>query len=687
LPARFQLKRYLAAHRLLPRTRLAWFAVYFSVLEGFLLLLKFFLKAIHAFNAATSLSGWTGFLGFLLFLLLAFLGIRWFRVYLMWRLRNRLIVTYLFIGGVPVVLVLAMALISGYFFLGQFASFLAVSEIRNPLQELQAANAAVARQISRKAAPITAAQQMEQPENSLFPGRTVMLLPESEKPKWLANGFSGLVEDGGKIYLRAADLVDAGPSQGMVISSVPLDQKFLVRIAEKLGTITLYLPGAESTGLNVQLSGNKGFVVNGRSDRISAGSLPAAQNLLDKSFSYFAVLQPTDWKTGKSSSAVLDGNARISTLYSQLFLSVSEWAQILSFALVALAATFGIIVLIALLIGLRLTRTITLSVANLYDATQHINRGDFKHRIKVKDEDQLATLQVSFNSMTESLEKLIIEQKEKERLQSELAIAQEVQAQLFPAAHSSTGTLELYGVCRPARIVSGDYYDFLSYGHEQIGIAVGDISGKGISAALLMATIHSAVRAYEQEQLTTLSARRAAHQSAGSGSVALAVRNTPPQSASNVLWLLNRQLYKSTPPEKYATLFLGFYDGHARRLTYSNAGHLPPLILGANGDIRRMETGGTVVGLFDNMEYEEATVEMNPGDIFVAFSDGITEPENEFGEFGEDRLMETIAACRDLPLERISDQVIAAVQDWIGSTEQPDDITLVLARPRVSQKL
>jgi sigma-B regulation protein RsbU (phosphoserine phosphatase) len=146
--------------------------------------------------------------------------------------------------------------------------------------------------------------------------------------------------------------------------------------------------------------------------------------------------------------------------------------------------------------------------------------------------------------------------------------------------------------------------------------------------------------------------------------------------------LLNRQLYKSTPQEKYATLFLSFYDGRTRELTYSNAGHLPPLILRGDGSMDRLTEGGTVIGLFDYVDYREATVDLCPGDIFVAFSDGITEPENEFGEFGEERLLETIETYRHLPLDRISEQVIAAVQDWIGSTEQPDDITLVLARPR-----
>src|SRR5437764_4530058 len=302
--------------------------------------------------------------------------------------------------------------------------------------------------------------------------------------------------------------------------------------------------------------------------------------------------------------------------------------------------------------------------------------------MSVKDKDQLATLQVAFSSMTEPLGKLIEEQKEKERLQSELAIAQEVQAQLFPAPLSSTRTLELAGVCRPARIVSGDYYDFLPYRSEQTGIAVGDISGKGISAALLMATIHSAVRAYEQEQLVAVSAANSSVQDPRSSSVGLAIRNAPPQSASQVLWLLNRQLYKSTPPEKYATLFLGFYDGHSREFSYSNAGHLPPFILGQDGSLRRLDKGGTVIGLFEDVEYEEAMVELRPGDIFVAFSDGITEPENEFGEFGEERLLDLVRSNRHLPLERISEIVISAVQDWIGDNEQPDDVTLVLARVR-----
>jgi len=145
---------------------------------------------------------------------------------------------------------------------------------------------------------------------------------------------------------------------------------------------------------------------------------------------------------------------------------------------------------------------------------------------------------------------------------------------------------------------------------------------------------------------------------------------------------LNYQLYRSTPPEKYATMFLGSYDSAARVLTYSNAGHLPPYVIAKDGRVTQLDTSGTVVGLFDGMSYEESRVPMRPGDIFVAFSDGVTEPENEFGEFGEERLVELIQIHRDQPLARISELVTGAVADWIGGNEQPDDVTLVLARAR-----
>ena len=217
----------------------------------------------------------------------------------------------------------------------------------------------------------------------------------------------------------------------------------------------------------------------------------------------------------------------------------------------------------------------------------------------------MAQLSLSFNSMTESIEKLILEQKEKQRLEGELAIAQEVQAQLFPRQVTELESLEVHGFCRPARTVSGDYYDFLTASSHKLILAVGDISGKGISAALLMATIHSAVRAYSVESLPQMREPVAVGAVAGAGRMMAAWPEGIEISPGALLGLLNHQLYESTPPEKYATLFLGIYDGRSHRLTYSNGGHLPPILIGKDGAVRRLEAGGTVVGLFDNMTYDE----------------------------------------------------------------------------------
>jgi len=662
---------------MVPRTRLALATVYLAGITAVLLLLQWLLKLAHAPRAADALSGWTTFLGWIVSMLLLWLALRWLRDNVMWSVRNRLIVTYLFIGGVPVTLAVAIALLSGYLVLGDLAVFSAVSEIKSEANRLGAANAAAEEEITRHS---STPEKIAAADKS-FPGRSLAIVPTSSLPNWVKDGFTGLVSDKGHIYLRAANSHQDPRGQAMMVSTVLVDRQFLARIAIKVGSLTLdsldtQLNGDEKS-LESSLSKPQDPATAAASGRISAGSVPTPANALDREVDFGGPIQVTNWENGSSHTRILTGTTRFSTVYSYLTASMGIGSTAIVIALIGLAIAFAIVVLIALLIGIGLTRKITYSVANLYRATQFINRGDFSHRIEVQSKDQLAALQVSFNSMTENLQKLIAEQKEKERLQSELEIAHEVQAQLFPRENVGTSTLQLHGICRPARIVSGDYYDFLSYGPEQVMVAVGDISGKGISAALLMATIHSAVRAYEQEQLVSVG--MAAAYGTNSRVAAFEARVAPP-SPAQMLWLLNRHLFQSTQPEKYATLFLGFYDDEKHRLTYANAVHLPPIVLAADGTVRRLETGGTVVGLFPDCDYAEETVELYPGDIFIAFSDGITEPENEFGEFGEDRLIETVAANRHQPLDRITEHVISAVQDWIGSTEQPDDITVVLAR-------
>jgi sigma-B regulation protein RsbU (phosphoserine phosphatase) len=402
---------------------------------------------------------------------------------------------------------------------------------------------------------------------------------------------------------------------------------------------------------------------------------------------FASTFQVRDWDTNAVENIPVNVRSRPSLLYRQLFGSslggiVTDYIR---YGLIGLCVVFGLVEALALTMALRLSGVITTSVEQLYVATQHVDRGDLSHRIPAlfsAKQDQLGELARSFNRMTGSLERLLAEQHEKERLQSELSIAQEVQANLFPRHIMDLPTLELHGICRPARSVSGDYYDFLVFHRPNtpegepgsecgVGIALGDISGKGISAALLMATLHSAVRAY---RLTGEDLVQGGLSGAGTTDGKLF------ESPGRILALLNRHLYRTTTAAKYATLFLAHYDSDTAELTYSNAGHLPPFVFGADRSVRRLDCGGTVVGLMDGMKYEQETIRMRPGDILIAYSDGITEPENDFGEFGEERLLEVVSRHRDQPLHVISAQVMLALEAWIGASEQPDDITLVLAR-------
>jgi sigma-B regulation protein RsbU (phosphoserine phosphatase) len=691
----------------------------------YLLLVDLFIYGLNRLRSGGrgggALDVWVLLLTITLVVLGFILGLRWLRRRFMWRLRNRLIVTYVFIGVIPLVLVLLMALIAGYLFAGQFATFLASSDLDSELRTLEAANSAMATELATvsrvrgmpSSKDLFASQEFRADEHMKAAevvawrgGQRIQLHAPGgqqrvgELPAWLKGNFQGIIRDQTGLYLRAVNTVTADSAPLIVLSSMPVDRALVERIAAGIGEVTIY-PGSvihsralgdqPATGITVEPRGFR----SGTNDQpkqnaprlppIAGGSLPPQNRTFDREVTFFAPLPIIDWETGQPARIALRATTRTSLLYARLFQTMVEFGSAIWTLLIVLAIVFAGIELIALIVGVGLTRTITRSVAELYGATQRINRGELKHRIKVQAQDQLAALESSFNSMSESLEKLIAEQKEKQRLENELAIAQEVQAQLFPQAISDLESLEVHGVCRPARTVSGDYYDFLPYGADRLGIAVGDISGKGISAALLMATIHSAVRAYEIGRMPAMTA----HLVAAGGNPGTPTHIYEARSASEdefspaqVLSLLNRQLYRSTPAEKYATLFLGVFDGRSRAFTYSNAGHLPPVILGHDGSLRRLDTPGLVVGLFDDQGYEERTIVLRPGDIFLAFSDGVTEPENEFGEFGEQRLIEIVRDHRHLPLARISEMITSAVSEWIGSNEQPDDVTVVLARAR-----
>jgi len=294
-------------------------------------------------------------------------------------------------------------------------------------------------------------------------------------------------------------------------------------------------------------------------------------------------------------------------------------------------------------------------------------QGDFSNRIKVSGRDQLADLGRSFNGMTENLEKLLAVAKEKERLQAEIEIASEVQAQLYPKTIPIVRTLRVTGLCEPARMVSGDYYDYQNLSENRLAIAIGDVAGKGISAALLMAAIQSAMRMELRSCL----------EMAAPSNVPV---NGQRLSTARMVTELNQQLHATTAPEKFATFCIALYDDDSGIITYTNAGHLPPILI-RNGDATRWDVNGTVVGAFPRSQYDESKIQLLSGDLLIWYTDGITEPENEYGEmFGEERLIELVAKHAASDDRKIIDTVMQAVRQWTGVPELSDDMTILLAR-------
>jgi phosphoserine phosphatase RsbU/P len=679
-------------------------------------------------GTAGSIFGWLSVFTFILLLTFCIpLLWRWIVSRFLWKLRNRLIMTYLLMALTPVVLFVMLTVIALYVFSGQFAIFAATSAIEEQMERYGAENRAFCLHVAHFFATHPGSKSVSPPPEmedtapgrsnadlriaAFLDGKPVPITPAdlqadiTQVPSWAQDSFRSAALDNGKLYLRAIDMQTIDGHTTTVITSTPVDKASIDQVSHGIGEIQIVpnLPMSEETSAGGEQasvvfnkpsqSGVKAEVDHReltreeiRKQSIAGGTLPAAQHFYDIPITFYAPLETRDWRTGKSQDTLIKVTSRPSLLYQRLFIRSLRVATVIQDVLIGVACFFGLLELIAFYMAVRLNRTITRSVNDLYEATIEIDQGNLAHRIKVTRNDQLAALSRSFNRMSYSLERLLVEQREKERLQGELVIAQEVQANLFPHGSVSLSMLELHGACYPARTVSGDYYDFLTFGDSGLGLALGDISGKGISAALLMATLHSAVRAYRYagEELVTVGNQFTTTliEKIGSSNGSNGHGSDTFLKPAKILAQLNRHLYRSTQPEKYATLFLAYYDGASSQLTYSCGGQLPPLILRHDDSVTQLGCGGTVVGLLEHAAYEQGVETLNSGDILIAYSDGVTEPENDFGEFGEDRLIDVVRRHRHLPLEAISEQVMQSLRNWIGGQEQPDDITLVLARQR-----
>lgn len=612
-------------------------------------------------------------LGFLLYVFAvveAVRLIRWWIGKVIWRLRNRLIVAYAFIAIVPIVLVAALAGLSIFILTGGVATYLVSSELDRRSQALlnqavfltrRAANERA--EILHRMLPLARDRYgelevlVQGPQELRYPATSSLSPPPAG---W--GDTHGILRKDGRIFLWAH--VDRNGSRVTLIA--PVDHDYLSNLIPGLGEAVFLDTSNPPSGQAA--SGQRTFQLDLGSAK-SPDRTPPPYNRMDIQISGAAPLRIADWdRPGETRDLLLVVRTRTSALMRVVYGQTSAYlGEGVLAALVMISVVFLVVEIVSLVIGVSLTRTITGAVHELYEGTQRIRAGDFSHRIAVAGHDQLSELGVSFNRMTEDLERLFVVEKEKERLQSELEIAREVQAQLFPKALPEMRTLQLAGVCHPARMVSGDYYDFLRLDHS-LAVAIGDVAGKGISAALLMAAIQSTMRT----QLTGGAALSAAAAAGGWAQ--------PQFSTAHVVSQLNKQLYANTAPEKYATFCFALYDEASGILRYTNAGHLPPILL-RNGQPELLEVTGTVVGAFPLASYEERTITMNPGDLLTAYTDGVVEPENEYGEqFGEERLNDLLVRYERADTGELIARVMENVRDWTGTSELQDDMTMVVIR-------
>lgn len=655
-----------------PAKKSEWRAVLGRVEIAFLALSLLYM-ALHA-GGASLLYRWGALLAAMV--LGGWVTVRWTRRLLrqvIWKVRNRLLVAYLFIAVVPILLILALATEASRYLAGQIAVYLVNAELERRMVSLQGAARTLARvPPDQRAAVLNRISFMLQDrfpgvEAEIFDGRQIVF-PEAATVTRPPEGWGqadGLVLKDGLLYVWAHEV--SGGREATVV--VPVSKNWLANLVPGLGSVEIvHFPEPVEPAPSRQLTMN---LHDPPDDDAQLPVLAPPVNRFDIDLVWGTRVPVSLWDApGEVVSGLLAVHSRLSSVIRTIF---SQRVQ--SGDLLPLLYTLAILVLVAelvsLIIGVSITRTITDAVEELYEGTRKVMRGDFSHRIQVRGNEQVAELSRSFNEMTANVERLLVVAKEKERLQADLEIASEVQSQLFPKAAPSMPHLEIHAVCHPARMVSGDYYDFQLLNDSQIALAVGDVAGKGISAALLMATLQAALRS----QL-----REASERAAAEGSPLMFC-------TSSIVSKINQQLYADTSPEKYATFYFAIYDDTTGILTYTNAGHLPPVLI-RNWEVTRLDVNGLVVGAFPFAKYEESRVTLEPGDLLVCFSDGMTEPENEFEEeYGEERLIEALKRHRHLPAGKLIAEVTAEIRHFThaarqggGSEELQDDMTMLVAR-------
>ena len=624
-------------------------------------------------------------LGYLLVRILALLQRR-----VLWRVRRRLVLSYILIGFVPIVLIISFFLLAGMLLLGTVSSSLVLLSFEAVAGDAAGLAATTAVDLRGPAGPAEVWALLERRLRVIaerYPLASIAVVPRPDPaatpaarggtagpwrhtartpafPSWLERAGGGIVmiESEGRsgVVARGAGLVDVGGRVYAVVADLPIADDVVVRMQASSGVelveVGLAAPmGGPGSGDAVGAAQTEPVVLSPGLGAPDAGG----------GLSWLADLDLLDWSTGESGRGAMTFRVAPRAFYRQVARGGDfSFANAFLLVLMAIGVMFLTIEVVALVMGFALARSITGAVHELFTGTERVRQGDFSHRIQVETRDQLGELAGSFNTMIGSIADLLKQAEEKRRLVEELRIARDIQMSLLPAGPVILPGLSVTAMCRPAREVGGDYYDFVSLGEHRLGVLVADVSGKGTSAAFYMAELKGMILSLSQVY----------------------------QSPKRLLLEVNRILSVNLDNRTFITMMYAVVDFDARTLTYVRAGHTPLIYVPggghASGRSQVLIPDGLVVGLhLEGIEerfaelLEERTLPIGVGDLFVLFTDGITEAMNEESDlFGEERLSNLVEEHAHLPTDEVRERILGEVEAFVGGADQHDDMTIVLLR-------
>ena len=639
----------------------------------------------------------------------------WSKRRLLWRVRRKLILSYVFVGVVPALLVITFFLLAGLILAFNVSSYLVQSRVRNVTDQTRFLAQIVQLEVQRAPNSEALQETLDRRQSSIeprYPFVSIAVVPVSNLsckvepsqaarvpkalpgplpvsaggwghlpaptalPKWVGcDGFSGLIAYNAplkpgappgdsavtRLVMRAVALPEVPNPSWAVILDMPLSSAIEQRVQQETG-----IRIGEITAFHAE--GVPPIVGNAIEERPSDDDDGPVLSMQQARWVVF--LDHVDWPTGEperaSASIVIstfDVFDRISVV-SPLGLGQMNFGQVLLFVLAVIGVLFMIIQFVALVIGFVLARQITGAVHDLFTGTQHVRAGDFAHQIPVRARDQLGELAESFNLMTGEVTTLLGEMAEKGRLEQEMFAAREIQQKLLPTGPLRVTGLAVSAFCEPAREVAGDYYDFLPITDSILGVLIADVSGKGLAAGLYMAQLKVIVQSLSR------------------------LHHEPKE----FLMAVNKVVSANLDGKSFITMSYGVIDVERREMTFARAGHCPLIHVPADQPpgmrkARWLVPDGLVVGLqiddgtlFDSL-LKEQTIRIEPGDLIVWFTDGISETMNEaFDCFGEERLAQVVEQYAHLPFDQLRSYILAELRAFAGGADQHDDMTMILMK-------